>query len=445
MSERETWATRAGFILAAVGSAVGLGNIWQFPFKTAQFGGASFLVVYLIAVFGIGLPAILAEFVIGRRAKLNAISAFGRLGHGKWRFVGALGLLTGFWILSYYSVVGGWVIRYIWGSLQGAYFSDPTAYFGAISTGVDAVALHAVFMFLVVVIVALGIKDGIEKATKVMVPSIIIIMLGLAAYGATLSGATAGYDYFLSPDFGALMANLGEIVPFAVGQAFFSLSLGMGAMITYASYINRDDSLVADGSTIVVLNTFVGVLAGFVVFPLLFAQGIDPNTSGPGAVFVSVAGAFANIPAGRIVGLVFFLVVLIAALSSAISLLEVVVSYVIDNHDVGRAPTAAAIGVSLFVLGLPSALDTAWLGWFDTLAYQLLLPVSVLLVLLFVGWVLGGEALSEVLKGTGLGNGFGLTWLWMVRVVVVIAVLGTLWLGIQTLFLGPEPAIVPPL
>ncbi|SFG42384.1 neurotransmitter:Na+ symporter, NSS family [Halopelagius inordinatus] len=445
MSERETWATRAGFILAAVGSAVGLGNIWQFPFKTAQFGGASFLVVYLIAVFGIGLPAILAEFVIGRRAKLNAVSAFGNLGYRQWRFVGALGLFTGFWILSYYSVVGGWVIRYIWGSATGAYFTDSAAYFGAVSAGLDAVALHAVFMFLCIFIVALGIEDGIEKATKVMVPSIVVILLGLAAYGTTLSGAGAGYDYFLSPDFGALMSNIGDIVPFAVGQAFFSLSLGMGAMITYASYIDGEDSLVADGSTIVVLNTFVGVLAGFVVFPLLFAQGIDPNTSGPGAVFVSIAGAFANIPAGRAVGVVFFLVVLIAALSSAISLLEVVTSYIIDNYDVGRAPTATAIGVGLFLLGLPSAFDTAWLGWFDTLAYQLLLPVSVLLVLVFVGWILGGEALSEVMKGSSLGDGFGTTWLWMVRVVVILAVLGTLALGIQTLFLGSEPAIVPPL
>lgn len=445
MSERETWATRAGFILAAVGSAVGLGNIWQFPFKTAQFGGASFLVVYLVAAFGIGLPAILAEFVIGRRSNLNAISAFERLGHRNWWFVGGLGLATGFWILSYYSVVGGWVLRYIWGSLTGAYFGAPAEYFGAISVGLDAVALHGVFMLVVVGIVALGIEDGIEKATKVMVPAIITILLGLAAYGYTLSGAAAGYDYFLSPDFGAMMANLGDIVPFAVGQAFFSLSLGMGAMITYASYIDGEDSLVADGSTIVVLNTVIGILAGLAVFPLLFAQNIDPNTSGPGALFISVAGAFSNIPAGRLVGFVFFLVVLIAALSSAISLLEVVVSYVIDNYDVGRVPTAAAIGVALFILGLPSAIDTAWLTWFDTLAYQLLLPVSVLLVLLFVGWILGNEALSEVLTGTNLGNGFGMVWLTMVRVVVVLAVLGTLALGIQTLFLGSEPAIVPPL
>jgi NSS family neurotransmitter:Na+ symporter len=445
MSERETWATRAGFILAAVGSAVGLGNIWQFPFKTAQFGGASFLVVYLIAAFGIGLPAILAEFVIGRRSNLNAIGAFDRLGHREWRFVGAMGLFIGFWILSYYSVVGGWVLRYVWGSLTGAYFADPTAYFDAVSAGLDAVALHAVFMLLVVGIVALGIEDGIEKGTKVMVPAIALILVGLAAYAATLPGAMRGYEYFLTPDLAEVRANLGDIVPFAVGQAFFSLSLGMGAMITYASYIDGEDSLVSDGITIVVLNTFIGLLAGLVVFPLLFAQGIDPNTSGPGAVFVSVAGAFANLPGGRLIGAVFFLVVLIAALSSAISLLEVAVSYVIDNHSVGRVPTAAVIGVALFVLGLPSAMDTAWLTWFDTLAYSLLLPVSVLLVVVFVGWVLGGDALAELLKGTDLGEGFGATWLVMVRVVIVVAVLGTLALGLQTLFFSETPAIVPPL
>jgi NSS family neurotransmitter:Na+ symporter len=442
MSERETWATRAGFILAAVGSAVGLGNIWQFPFKTAQFGGASFLVVYLIAAFGIGLPAILAEFVIGRKANLNTIGAFDKLGYREWRFVGALGLFIGFWILSYYSVVGGWVLQYIIGSVQGAYFGDPAGYFGTISAGLDALAFHAVFMALVVTIVAFGIEDGIEKGTKVMVPAIVLILFGLAAFASTLSGAGAGYDYFLSPDFGALFANFGDIVPFAVGQAFFSLSLGMGAMITYASYIDGDDSLVADGSTIVVLNSFIGVLAGFVVFPLLFAQGIDPETSGAGAVFVSVAGAFANIPAGRVVGFVFFLVVLIAALSSAISLLEVVVSYVIDHYGVGRAPTAAAIGGGLFALGVPSALDTAWLGWFDTMAYKLLLPLSVVSILVFVGWVMGREALSEVLKGTSYEEGFGLFWLGMVRVVVLAAVLGTLVLGLRTLVL--DGAIVPP-
>ncbi|SEO70293.1 neurotransmitter:Na+ symporter, NSS family [Halogranum amylolyticum] len=442
MSERETWATRAGFILAAVGSAVGLGNIWQFPFKTAQFGGSSFLLVYLVAVLGIGLPAILAEFVIGRKAKLNTIDAFEELGYRNWRIVGVLGLATGFWILSYYSVVGGWVLRYIAGSVTGAYFADPAAYFGQISMGVDALALHAVFMALVIGIVALGIEDGIEKATKLMVPSIIVILIALAVWAFTLPGASEGYTYFLSPNFGALAANFGEIVPFAVGQAFFSLSLGMGAMITYASYIDGDESLFGDSLTIVVLNTFVGVLAGLVVLPLLFAQGIDPNTSGAGAVFVSVATAFAELPAGNALGFFFFVVVLIAALSSAISLLEVVVSWAVDNTSYSRPVIATGLGGVIFALGIPSAWDTAWLTWFDTLAYQLLLPTSVLGILIFVGWVYGRPALAELLKGSTANEGLGLTWLWTARTVVIAGVLGTLLLGFQTLFV--DGAIVPP-
>ncbi|EJN59069.1 snf family na+-dependent transporter [Halogranum salarium B-1] len=442
MSERETWATRAGFILAAVGSAVGLGNIWQFPFKTAQFGGSSFLVVYLIAVLGIGLPAILAEFVIGRKANLNTIDAFEKLGYRNWRIVGVLGLATGFWILSYYSVVGGWVLRYIAGSLTGAYFGDPAAYFGQVSAGMDALVLHAVFMALVIGIVALGIEDGIEKATKLMVPSIVVILIALAVWAFTLPGAGEGYAYFLSPNFDALTANFTEIVPFAVGQAFFSLSLGMGAMITYASYIDGDESLFSDSLTIVVLNTFVGVLAGLVVLPLLFAQGIDPNTSGAGAVFVSVATAFAELPAGNILGFFFFVVVLVAALSSAISLLEVVVSWAVDNTSYSRPVIATGLGSVIFALGIPSAWDTAWLTWFDTLAYQLLLPLSVLGILVFVGWVYGRPALAELLKGSDAGEGLGLTWLWTARTVVIAGVVGTLILGFQTLFVGG--AIVPP-
>ncbi|WP_416840718.1 sodium-dependent transporter [Haloferax sp. DFSO52] len=445
MSERETWATRAGFILAAVGSAVGLGNIWQFPFKTAQFGGASFLIVYLIAALGIGLPTILAEFVIGRKSNLNTISAFEKLGYKNWRIVGALGLFTGFWILSYYSVVGGWVLRYLGGSVTGAYFGAPAEYFGQISAGMDALVLHAVFMALVIGIVAAGIEDGIEKATKLMVPSIVVILGALAIFAFTLPGASEGYAYFLSPNFDALASNFGEIVPFAVGQAFFSLSLGMGAMITYASYIDGDESLFGDGITIVFLNSFVGILAGLVVIPLLFAQGIDPNTSGAGAVFISVAGAFGSLPAGRIIGVVFFAVVLIAALSSAISLLEVVVAWAIDNYDVSRPQVATLLGGIIFLLGVPSALDTAWLGWFDTLAYKFFLPVGVLGILVFAAWVYGAPAIDELMKGSGLGEGVGLTWLWLARTLVIVAVVVTLALGFQTLFLGENPAIIPPL
>jgi len=455
MSERETWATRAGFILAAVGSAVGLGNIWQFPFKTSEYGGATFLVVYLVAALGIGLPAMLAEFVVGRRSSLNAIGAFEELGHRNWKWVGVLGVGTGFWILSYYSVVGGWVLRYIGGSVTGAYFADPAAYFGQISAGVDALALHALFMILVVAIVAGGVEDGIEKATKLMVPSIVVILAVLGVWVFTLPGAGPGYTYFLSPDLSQLSLSvsfdplpsfsgpLTDIIPFAVSQAFFSLSLGMGAMITYASYIGDDQSLFGDSITVVVLNSAVGILAGLVVIPLLFVQGIEPGSGGAGALFVSLATAFAELPAGRLVGVVFFAVVLIAALSSAISLLEVVVSYAVDNYGARRPQIAAVLGGLIFLLGIPSAWDTAWLGWFDTLAYQLLLPLSVLGILLFAGWIYGRPAVDELLSGSSLGLGVGMTWLWLARTVVILGVLLTLALGIQTLFIGG--AIVPPL
>ncbi|WP_336359758.1 sodium-dependent transporter [Haladaptatus sp. ZSTT2] len=445
MSERETWATRMGFILAAVGSAVGLGNLWQFPFKTATNGGAAFLVVYIGAAIAIGFPAMLAEFVIGRRTNLNTISAFKKLGFKNWRVVGALGLFTGFWILSYYSVVGGWVLRYLGGSVTGAYFADPGTYFGTISMGPEALALHAVFMAITIGIVAFGIEGGIEKATKLMVPSIALILVGLAgfAYVNNPSAAMDAYGYFLNPDLGTLRANFTEIVPFAVGQAFFSLSLGMGAMITYASYLGNDDNLAKDGLTIVFLNSLVGILAGLVVFPLLFAQGIDPNTSGPGALFVAVASAFADLGGlGRIVGVIFFGVVLIAALSSAISLLEVVVAYIVDHYDVGRKPAALGVGGIIFALGIPSALDIAWLGWFDTLAYKFLLPFGVLLLLFFVGWVLGGDASRELLKGMRNRTTFSTTWLWTVRTVVLLGVIVTLGFGIQTLL---EKGIMPPL
>ena len=443
MAERETWATRLGFILAAVGSAVGLGNIWQFPFKTATNGGAAFVFVYLLAALLIGLPAILGEFVVGRRSNINAIEAFDRLNRPAWTVVGALGLLTGLWILSYYSVVGGWVMRYIVGSATGAYFATPGDYFGRISMGWEAIAFHAAFMGFTASIVAFGIEDGIEKATKLMVPSIVVILVGLAVYAFTLDGAAAAYGYYLSPDFDYLANNLGSIVPFAVSQAFFSLYLGMGAMITYASYLGGDDSLPADGSLIVVLNTFVGLLAGLVVLPLLFVQfGQIPEDAaggGAGALFVSVAQAFADLgAAGQVLGVVFFGVVLIAALSSAISLLEVVTAYLVDNYGASRPAVAFGFAGALFLLGSLSAWNTAWLGWFDTLAYKVLLPTSVLLGVVFVGWVYGPEAVDEITKGTGGGHAFATAWLWSVRTFVLLGVFVTLYLGVTTIYPAPN-------
>lgn len=442
MAQRETWTTRAGFVLAAVGSAVGLGNIWQFPFKTAENGGAAFVLVYLLAAVLIGLPTILGEFAIGRRAKLNAVEAFDRLDHPAWTVVGGLGLFTGLWILSYYSVVGGWVIRYTIGSLTGGYFGGTAAYFGAVSAGWEAIAFHALFMALTAGIVGFGIEDGIEKATKLMVPSVVLMLVGLAVYAFTLDGSGPAYSYYLSPDMDYLANNLGSVIPFAVSQAFFSLSLGMGAMITYASYLSDDDSLPADGGLVVGLNTLIGVLAGLVVIPLLFVQFSQiPETAaggGPGALFVSVAQVFGGLGvAGRVFGALFFFVVLIAALSSAISLLEVVTAYCVDRYEWNRMATAFGFGGALFLLGTLSAWDTAWLGWFDTLAYKVLLPVSVLLGVIFVGWVYGPEAVEEMEKGADGAGQYATLWIWWLRTVVFVGVLVTLYLGVTSIYASP--------
>jgi len=281
-------------------------------------------------------------------------------------------------------------------------------------------------------IVAFGIERGIEWSAKLMVPSIVVLMAILAVWGATLGGAGAGYDFYLSPDVDTLIENVGTVAPAAVGQALFSLSLGMGVMITYASYLGSDDNLGYDGVSIALLNTVVGVLAGFVVFPLLAAQGVDYGDAGAGAIFISMATAFEQVPLGRLVGLLFFAVVGLAALSSAISLLEVVVSYFVDNTAHPRKRVTAAIGSVVFLLGIPSAWQGSTLEFFDTVASDVLLPLGTALVVVFVGWVYADDALDEIRQGTGGGRRLSVAWLWLVRSVVLVAVVATLALRLAS-------------
>jgi len=431
---RETWATRAGFILAAVGSAVGLGNIWRFPFITGQYGGSSFLITYLAFVALIGFPAILVEFVIGRRTDRNPVGALRELGSGAWSYAGWLFVVTGFIILSYYSVVAGWFLRYtLIGITEGFTVANPAAaeaLFDTVSTGLDTLLFHAVFMLCVIGIIAAGVRRGIELGVKVMVPAILVLLLGLAAYGFTLDGASAAYAYYLSPDFGTIAANWTGILPAAAGQAFFTLSLGMGVMITYASYLGEDRDLAADAGIIATLDTLVAVLVGFVVFPVLFSVGIEPGTGGPGAIFVSLTSAFAGIPGGRILGIVFFGMVGIAALSSAISILEVLVSYLIDEVGVARVPASAAVGVAVFLLGVPVTIDLIFLDLYDLLADGILLVLGSLLLALFVGWVIPDVGRDELRKGLDGPGDLDDAWIWVVRVPIVIVVIVSLYLGV---------------
>ncbi|WP_276271802.1 sodium-dependent transporter [Haloarcula litorea] len=436
MSDRSAWTSRVGFILAAVGSAVGLGNIWSFPFRTASNGGAAFLVVYLVAVFLIGFPAMMIEFVIGRRGEQNPVHAFDRIGHGNWSFVGGLGAFTSFVTLAFYSVVGGWVFSYIAGSATGAYFGDPAAYFGSVASGPIAIGAHALFMAVTVGIVALGVTDGIERATKFMIPGIFVLLIGLGVWAATLPGASAGYSYYLTPDFGTIVNNFGSIVPPAMGQAFFTLSLGFSVMIAYSSYLDRDDSLPADGGAIVVINTLVAVLAGFVVFPVLFATGgAEGATGGSGTAFVALAGAFGEVPGGQVLGLLFFVVLLFAALSSSISLLEVPVSFVTEQYGVSRAKGSLGMGTAVLLVGVPAALGTNYLTFYNDVVFNLLLPIVVFLLAAFT-WFSGRDIVDELQRGTSLGETFPTVWLWWVRLVVPVAVAVTLYLGVKGLYTG---------
>lgn len=419
---REKWATRIGFILAAVGSAVGLGNIWRFPFQIGQEGGAAFLLVYLFFILLIGIPAILVEFAIGRRSERNPIDAFDVLGYGGWKIAGAIALLSGFVILTFYSVVAGWILRYTLVSPTGAYFDDPAGYFGAVSAGGDAVLFHLVFIAVTAGIVALGVQRGIELAVKLLVPALIALMVILIGYAATLDGALEGYRWFLSPDFGVLAENWTSILPAAMGQAFFTLSLGMGIMITYASYIADERNLGADSGWIVGLDTIIAVMAGLIIFPVIFSiDGVEPGDGGAGEMFTGVGAAIADIPGGEIVGFLLFGTILVAALSSAISLFEVATSYLIDHFDVDRKVAAGGLGALIFLLGVPSALDIGFLTLADELTAEVFLPTSVFLLVLFAGWFYD-EALDEISKGVE-SDWLPEAWLWHVR-TILLAVIG---------------------
>ncbi len=431
--DREQWSTRTGFVLAAVGSAVGLGNIWRFPFVTGESGGAGFLLVYLLFILIVGLPAMLAEFVVGRHTERNPVGAFREIGRGVWKYVGWVFVVTTFVIMSYYSVIAGWTIRYTILGLEDGYAADPEAageQFGALAQGLEAMGFHALFLLAIVVIVGLGIRQGIELAVKVMVPAIIAILLLLTVWAATLGGAGEAYSYYLSPDFGELAANWTTVLPAAAGQAFFTLSLGFGIMITYASYLGEDRNLGKDGGIIIGFDTAIAFIVGLVVFPILFTAGVDPGEPGVGAIFISLAAAFGELGGGGVLGAIFFGTVVIAALSSAISLTEVVVSYAVDEHGADRFRVTALICGALFVLGLVPAYDIVLLELYDGLADGVLLVLGGLLVTAYVSWYWSKEAIDELGKGIGNLGTIGTYWIWLVRIPVVIVLIVSLALGI---------------
>ncbi len=403
---REQWSSRYGFVMAAIGSAVGLGNMWRFSYLTAENGGAAFVVLYLVITLLVGLPVLLAELALGRGSQKSPISALAHFGGNSWKPLGLVFVAAGFLILSYYSVIAGWTVRYALSGILVGFDADAGEHFSSVASGWDAFGYHVAFMAGTIYIVARGVSGGIERTAMVLMPVLFAIVVGLALYAATLEGASGGYTYYLNTDFGKLSEL--DVWKAAAGQAFFSLSLGMGAMLTFASYLSQETNLPRESVIIAVADVGIAFIAGLVVFPMIFALNLssDVGESTVGALFITLPKAFAEMGGvGRGVGGLFFAALVVGALTSAISLLEVVVATAIDGLGWTRRRAASVLGTAIAILGIPSAWSTDILGAVDEVANNLFLLGGGLALAIFVGWWMADPE-AEVARGTD-----GLSWL----------------------------------
>ncbi len=409
---RGQWSSNLGFILAAAGSAVGLGNIWKFPYLTGQNGGAAFVLVYLIAIFLIGVPIMLGEMSIGRNAQLNAIGAYRKLSKEKgknWTWLGVMGVVAGFIILSYYSVIGGWVTNYMVQYLTGGIEGQPSKYFeGFISQNYMPIWWHFIFMGLTVLIVIRGVSGGIEKSSKIMLPALFILLIIIMVRSLTLPNASLGVDYYIKPDFSKITP---EVIIAALGQVFFSLSLGMGCMITYGSYLSKQQNLQRSAILVPSMDTLVALLAGFVILPAVFSFGLKPG-QGPGLIFVTLPQVFLEMPFGAVFGTLFFILIFFAAITSSISLLEVIASYFIDQFKWSRRKAVISMAFFMFLLGIPCSLSFGCMGnykvfdktFFDCLDYlasNIMLPLGGFFMCLFISEIWGLAAANQEISNNG--------------------------------------------
>ncbi len=431
------WSSKMAFILAATGSAVGLGNIWRFSYMVGDSGGAAFVLIYLACVALVGLPILVAEWLIGRRGQENPINAMAALARQSgrlpaWALVGASGVLAAFLILSFYSVIGGWSLSYTLGSVTGAFSGQDADGVGAIFSGLlgNPLALtlwHTAFMALVIFIVARGVTKGLEGAVRTLMPALVVLMLVLVGYGMTTGHFGEALAFMFSPDWGAVS---GEVVLAAMGQAFFTLSLGMGIMMAYGSYLGADVNLIGTARTVIILDTAIALLAGLAIFPIVFANGLSPG-EGPGLIFVTLPLAFGNMAGGTILGLMFFLLLTFAALTSAISLLEPVVELLEERTPLSRVGVTLVGGVAVWALGIAALMSfNVWddfliLGLnvfdlLDTLTSKIMLPLTGLGAILFVAWRLDRESVVAELN---LSGGQAQLWQLVSRFVAPIGVI----------------------
>lgn len=411
-SQREKWGSKIGFVLAAAGSAIGLGNIWKFPYVVGQNGGAAFIIIYIICVIIIGLPVIIAEILLGRTTQRNPVGAFKALTNSKfWPYVGAMGVFAGFLILSFYSVVAGWSVGYIYEAATGIFstFNSPQSagkHFNELISNVYwGIGMLAIFMIMSMLFVYAGVQKGIEKGSKILMPLLFLLLIIVMIRGLTLEGSGQGLAFIFNPDWSKVSATT---ILEALGQAFFSLSLGMGAMLTYGSYMSKDDNIPKSSLEIVTLDTLIAIVAGIAIFTAVFATGQNAG-EGPGLIFHTLPIVFQKMPGGYFVGIIFFVLLTIAALTSAISLLEVVTAYFVDEKKWKRHNAVLVFGFLAFLIGIPSVLSfnlmqdikIFGMNFFDMANYlssNVMLPLGGMLIALFVGYVWGIDKVLTELK-----------------------------------------------
>ncbi|MBR8534168.1 sodium-dependent transporter [Carboxylicivirga sediminis] len=403
-TSRDGFTNKFGVIAAAAGSAVGLGNIWRFPYVAGENGGGAFLLVYLLFIVMIGLPVMLSELLIGRRAQKSVFGAFRTLAPDKPLFmsVGIMGVGAAFMILAFYAVVAGWTMEYtylaITDSLSGMTPSELSAFFSEFqSSTVGPLVWVGVFMILTAGIVIGGVKNGIEKYTKILMPLLLVIIIILSIKSVSLEGAQAGLAFLFKPDFSKLS---GDVILEALGQAFFSLSIGMGVIATYGSYIQKKENLIHTAVSVSFADSLIAVLAGVAIFPAVFAFGIDPS-SGPGLVFETLPNVFNSMQGGYIFSVAFFILLVIAALTSSVSLLEVVVAYFVEELGLTRKKATIIAASSISVLGAFCVLSDGAFKFFDWTSSNILLPLGGILIAVFAGWVLGRAKVADELKAHG--------------------------------------------
>ena len=413
-TNRVTFGSKIGVILATVGCAVGLGNIWRFPYMLGSNGGAAFLLVYLLCILLLGLPVMITEFFIGRHTNRNAAGAFKELAPGtKWSLIGYNGVLAAFLILGFYSVVAGWTLEYVLQAFSGS-LSDKTATdfatdFNNFSTGLIRPIIWTVtFIVLTHAIIIFGVKSGIERASKIMMPLLFLFLLILAIRSVTLPNASEGLTFLFQPDFSKINSS---VILSAMGQAFFSLSIGMGCLITYASYFKKETNLQTTALQVTILDTLVALLAGIMIFPAVFSFGITP-TAGPELVFITLPNVFAQLPMGSVWSAIFFILLALAALTSTISMHEVATAYVHEEHKMSRNKAAWVVSAGAIILGVLSSLSFGVLKdftiggmiFFDFLDYltaKIMLPLGGMLICIFAGTRVERKVIKAELTNEG--------------------------------------------